>query len=844
MFLLFPNPPSDLAFSGLLGLLPLNDGNGNFLASESCGYSSQTPFVLNATVRDNILFGNEYHAEAYNEVVYICCLASDFASWRRGDLEEVGERGVTLSGGQKARVSCARALYARGRLICVDDPLGALDADTAKSMFERMRATKMFEESCVCVSTNARFSFDKFDRVLVLKHGAITSDGSWGKIKEREGGGGELFENVCPPPESVSRKEEVLNGDGHKENGDGHKEDCESDGSDDGRLVRSEITEYGVVKWTTVMKWFRAAGGVKFVVLQVLFLIFDRFSYVATEWWLARWSSAASQSVTVFGHVLPSQSEDQTTWIVVYASLLAFSLLSVVLRTEWAVFGGVRAASEIFSAMLYGITHTSMSIFEVTPVGRLISRFTYDQENVDVKLTQTMSISMIASSWFVASVAVMVSIMPLMLAILIPVSVIYYRLQLTYRRSSVDLQRKDNTTRAPISSLIEELLDGIETIRALGKGKQFKDKFTCAADLNSSAILGFTTSQRWIGLRIDLCGSVITTAAALFVVYTRNWIVISGGIAALLIQWTLNFSLTLQFLVDAVVNSEAAITSVERCVQLTELPVEGKLNKPDVDDNLPRDWPQNGRLEFRAVTARYRQGLPLVINGMSFLCESKQRVGIVGRTGAGKSSIAAVLFRLIRTEGGGVYLDGVDLNTVGLSMIRGKNLSIITQEPVLFSGRLRKSLDVFEQFCDSDVKAALERVDTAKKFDLNTEVLDAGANFSCGERQLLCLARAMLTKPKVLVLDEATASVDGQTDKFVQRIIREVFVDTTILCIAHRIETVIDFDVIMVVDEGAIKEFGKPAELLEDEAGLFSRLVNSAGGGPEGAQKLRNLAAF
>merc|ERR1711981_1143663 len=237
-----------------------------------------------------------------------------------------------------------------------------------------------------------------------------------------------------------------------------------------------------------------------------------------------------------------------------------------------------------------------------------------------------------------------------MLAILIPVSVIYYRLQLTYRRSSVDLQRKDNTTRAPISSLIEELLDGIETIRALGKGKQFKDKFKCAADLNSSAILGFTTSQRWIGLRIDLCGSVITTAAALFVVYTRNWIVISGGIAALLIQWTLNFNLTLQFLVDAVVNSEAAITSVERCVQLTELPVEGKLNKPDVDDNLPRDWPQSGRLEFRGVSARYRQGLPLVVNGMSFLCESKQRVGIVGRTGAGKSSIAAVLFRLIRTE--------------------------------------------------------------------------------------------------------------------------------------------------------------------------------------------------
>jgi len=334
---------------------------------------------------------------------------------------------------------------------------------------------------------------------------------------------------------------------------------------------------------------------------------------------------------------------------------------------------------------------------------------------------------------------------------------VYYHLQLYYRKTSVDLQRLDAKSRSPISSRLAELLDGLETIKAFRKQDVFSSNFESALDFNTSCMLAFTTSQRWVGLRIDSAGMLVTTCAAILVIVLNDVIPLSGGIAALLINWTLNFSITLQFLVVAMVESEAAITSVERGLQLTLLEPERAVSL-ESDGQLDREWPRTGEVEFKEVTARYRKDLAPSAKKMSFRALDKERVGICGRTGAGKSTLTSILFRLIECEEGSVILDGVDLAQVGLKEVRGRNnaMCIISQDPVLFSGSVRQAVDVFGVHSDEDVKGALEKVRLGEFYDRSVE--NGGSNMSAGERQLLCLARALLVKPKLLILDEATVS--------------------------------------------------------------------------------------
>ncbi|GMI53336.1 hypothetical protein TeGR_g11987, partial [Tetraparma gracilis] len=336
----------------------------------------------------------------------------------------------------------------------------------------------------------------------------------------------------------------------------------------------------------------------------------------------------------------------------------------------------------------------------------------------------------------------------------------------------------------------------------------------------------------------SLTGVVVTTVAALLIICTHSILPIEGGLAGLLLNWTLNFSITLQFLITATVEAEAACTSVERCLQLTKVDSEAPTILP-TDADLPPSWPATGTLEFRSVDARYRPDLPLSASNMSFTVKDKQRVGVVGRTGAGKSTLTSILFRLIETASGSVLLDGRDLGEIGLKEVRGRanSMCIISQDPVLFSGPVRRAVDVFSEHSDEEVKEALGKVRLDHFFD--REVENSGSNMSAGERQLLCLARALLVKPKLLVLDEATASVDGETDAFIQQQIRTSF-DCSILCVAHRLNTIIDMDQILVVDKGGIGEAGSPAELLQKKGGAFLALVDATG--KESARALKEIA--
>jgi len=412
---------------------------------------------------------------------------------------------------------------------------------------------------------------------------------------------------------------------------------------------------------------------------------------------------------------------------------------------------------------------------------------------------------------------------------------------LTSLTHSTCFQRLDAVSRSPIQAMLAEGLDGAATIRVFRRELIFLTKFQAATNGNISAMLNYVAAQRWLGLRIELLGSVIVLVSATLVIALNESLELEAGFAALLIIWSSNYTITLQFLVDTFNEAEASITSIERVHAMCQLPTEKSMLTDD-SVNLPDSWPQRGLVEFKDVKLRYRDGLPLALDGLSFSAEPGERIGIVGRTGAGKSTLTVALFRLVELESGTILVDGVELSTLGLSDVRGR-LGIIPQDPFLLSGALRDCLDPFGGSSDRQILEALKAVrlvpDDADSSALESRVEEGGSNFSVGERQLLCLARALLAKPRVLVMDEATSSVDLETDAFIQKMLRTRFQDTTLLTVAHRLNTIMDYDQILVMDGGRAAEFGSPKDLLEKQ-GMFADLVASTG--DESAETLRGIA--
>ena len=452
-----------------------------------------------------------------------------------------------------------------------------------------------------------------------------------------------------------------------------------------------------------------------------------------------------------------------------------------------------------------------------------------------------MSMGIISISWFVAGVSVMTSILPWLILVIVPIVIIFVLVQLHYRKSSIDLQRLDAISRSPLQTSLSEVMDGAITIRIFEQQQKFTSKFFHCMDQNNTAMLTFIAAHRWVSLRIEMMSALIQLSAILLVTMLQQTSRIPPGLAGMLIIWTFNFTITLSYLIEGSSDAEAAITSVERIHTMTILPQEKNLEV----DKAPQNWPRGGSLVFDKVYMRYRENLPCALKGLTLELKSGVRCGVVGRTGAGKSSLAVALFRLVEIESGTISFDGVDLSCLNLSEIRGRSgcMSIIPQDPVLFSGSIRDCLDPFNEWSDDEVLEALHSVRLLKNDygvnALSDYVEEGGSNFSVGERQLLCLARALLAKPKFLVLDEATASVDRETDIFIQNMLRARFQGCTLLTIAHRLNTIMDYDVIIVMENGRVAEMGSPKELLQNDQGMFSGLVDSTG--EESAAYLRSM---
>lgn len=887
--------------------LPLSNLNFNELPpsttismvqkSGRISYAPQDPFILNLTLRDNILFGSDFDSEWYNKVLDACALRPDIEQLGGSDLIQIGERGVTLSGGQRQRVSLARAAYkvVDSAIIVLDDPFSALDSGTGKVVFERLIASPnaLLKNSAVLLVTHAShfISHEVVDKILLMVNGRNEFLGTWEELttfNDEEHNEqtrravdhiqSQVREDITGEEKIVMKKSGGDNGDETMENENENKTSNPAAVSSDtaneptkskqgqNKLMQKELREHGLSSMKTWLLWFKRAGGAWFGITVVVLMAIDRSAYVAVEWFLAMWATGAYEPVNILGIEFPAQTDGlsaQSTYLRVFFVIILISILSTALRSEFAVTGGVRATKNVFNSMLGSVLKAPMTYFETVPMGRILNRFTYDTDVNDVLLTQVISMFIISCSWYTASIAVQVAILPWSALALFPISGLYLVFMHYYRMTGPDLQRIDALSRSPMQSMVSECLEGSTSIRVFQQDGKFIRRFQGIVDVNSSALLNYVSVQRWLSVRMEVLGSVVVLTTTVLVVSLNDTLQTSAGLAGLLITWGANFTITLNFLVQTFSETEAAITAIERVDAMADLPTEKSMETAD-EFKPPPEWPEMGLLEFRDVSLRYRDGLPLALNGLSFSIPAGKTCGIVGRTGAGKSSITVALFRLVEIEpdAGSILLDGIDLTKLGLSDVRGRGMSIIPQDPFLAGANLRECLDPFGQRSDSEILEALESVrmglsntnsgasssqsSQADSFTISPETLlmtkleEGGSNYSVGERQLLNLARALLSQPRVLVLDEATASIDGETDAFIQKMIRTRFPHTTLLTIAHRLNTIMDYDCVLVMDSGKAAEFDAPAKLLEKEEGIFSQLVDATGS--ESSRALRELA--
>jgi len=766
------------------------------------------------------------------------------------------ERGVTLSGGQKARLSLARVAYSRPDVAILDDPLSALDAGTGKNVFEKLfKPTEggLFSNTAVVLVTHASHFLKRVDSLLVLVNGKSVFFGEWGDLGSCHPTDASELDAIEAIRSSVQEEHSKENDTSTSKSAPQpvsfdatvHEGEAALD-TEKGRIMTQEERKYGLSQLSTWASWFSYAGGWLFSVIVVITMALDRFWYVAIELWIAAWTQGAYEPVYKVGRWYPPQTDGksaQLQYIAMLSIIIVLSMMFTLLRTNWLIQGGARGASQLFKVMISKLLFAPMFFFDTTPVGRLMNRFTYDTETLDVTLTMNMTVLMTSLGWIFTGVILMAIILPWQLIPITFVTIFYWILVIHYRKSAVDLQRLDATSRSPVQAQLSEVVDGTSTIRVFGKSSYFSNQFRKSLNENSGMMMNFMAAHRWLSVRIQLLGACTVLFAVSFVASFNDILQISPGIAAILIIWSANFTIALSFFVQGISESEAAMTSLERAIAMTEIPQE----ESESVEYLPLDtsWPANGNLIFERVSLRYRPGLPLSLNALSFALKSGQRCGVVGRTGAGKSTLAAALFRLAELESGTITLDGVDLSKIKLADVRGRpnGMCIIPQEPVLYPGTLKSCLDPFGDHTDEEVMDALDAVRGASRGlnNLNTPVEEGGKNFSVGERQLICLGRAMLAKPKLLFLDEATASVDGETDALIQKMLRSRFVGTTLITIAHRLNTIMDYDCILVMSDGKAAEFGTPAELLLNDKGLFTELVESTG--TESSAVLRSIVS-
>ena len=824
----------------------------------SVAYVSQVPWIMNGTVKDNILFGHKYDKEFYEKTIKACALTIDLAILMDGDQTLVGEKGISLSGGQKARLSLARAVYARADTYIMDDPLAAVDEHVAKHLIEHVLGPNgLLHSKTKVLSTNKISVLSIADSITLLENGEVIQQGTYAEVTKDENsplcklisefGSKKTKKNSPDDGESVVastatsiREDTVPLADELKEL---HKldnlhlvtDETQSlrrasdatlrsiDFGDDENSSRREHREQGKVKWDIYLEYAKACNP-RNVMIFIVFIILSMFLSVMGNVWLKHWSEVN----TKYG-----ENPHAVRYLLIYFALGVGSAFSTLVQTIilW-VFCTIHGSRYLHDLMTNAVLRAPMIFFETTPIGRILNRFSNDIYKVDSILGRSFS------NFFVNAVKVLFVIGVICVTtwqfvfIIVPLGVLYIYYQQYYLRTSRELRRLDSITRSPIYSHFQETLGGIATIRGYHQEKRFRHINQCRIDNNMSAFYPSINANRWLAFRLETIGSVIILGSGTLAIFRLRDGNMTAGMVGLALSYALQITQTLNWIVRMTVEVETNIVSVERIKEYADL----KSEAPRIiEDHRPeQDWPAAGNIQFENYSTRYRPELDLVLKNINLDIHAKEKVGIVGRTGAGKSSLTLALFRIIEASGGRIVVDGVPIDSIGLYDLR-HNLSIIPQDSQVFEGTIRENIDPTHSYTDEEIWHALElshlknHIGTMGNAGLETELTEGGSNLSVGQRQLMCLARALLVQSKVLILDEATAAVDVETDQVIQQTIRTAFRERTILTIAHRLNTIMDSDRIIVLDQGEVKEFDSPANLLQNPQSLFYSLCEEAG---------------
>ncbi|XP_042886660.1 multidrug resistance-associated protein 1-like isoform X6 [Penaeus japonicus] len=858
--------------SAILGEMEKQSGRIN--VKGQIAYASQQAWIQNATLEANITFGQSHEPSWYTSCVQACALQPDLDILPGGDQTEIGEKGINLSGGQKQRVSLARAVYANADIYLLDDPLSAVDSHVGRHIFENVIGPQgLLKKKTRILVTHGLTYLPVVDNIIVLKNGVVTEQGTYKQLMERKGEFQEFLlqylseaeeeddsleglEDIKNQLESslgrevverqirhkrASESESISEQDMNKDNKSGvlrrrgSKKISESEkgklASDTvatkdkkigEKLIETEKAETGKVQMS-VYKYYIKAIGIIPALLTILSYTASNGCTVGSSIWLSRW---AEEPLEPDGS-LDTQKRDM--YLGVYGALGICQALSILCGAFSLSFGALDASAKLHADILCSVMHLPMQFFDTNPIGRLVNRFGKDVDTLDSVLPWTLRSWLMCFFTVLSTFIVIIYSTPIFIAVLIPTLIIYYFVQVLYVATSRQLKRIESVSRSPIYSHFQESIQGASTIRAYGKCEEFITESEKRVDFNQVSYYPSVMVNRWLAVRLEFIGNILTFSAALFAVMSRG--TISGGIVGLSVSYALSVTQALNWLVRMTSDVETNIVAVERIKEYTETEQEAPW---EIQGNKPhKDWPEEGVVEFSKYSTRYREGLELVIRDIDCRISGGEKVGIVGRTGAGKSSMTLALFRIIEAASGHISIDNVNVSKIGLHDLR-QRLTIIPQDPVLFSGKLRMNLDPFNKYDDSKIWSALEHAHL-KEFvsgltsGLQYEVAEGGENLSVGQRQLVCLARALLRKTRVLILDEATAAVDLETDDLIQQTIRKEFSDCTVITIAHRLNTIMDSSRVIVLDKGEIKEFDTPTTLLKNKNSLFYGMAKDAG---------------
>uniref|UniRef100_A0AAQ5Y6D1 ATP-binding cassette, sub-family C (CFTR/MRP), member 12 n=1 Tax=Amphiprion ocellaris TaxID=80972 RepID=A0AAQ5Y6D1_AMPOC len=820
---------------------------GSVTADGTFAYVSQQAWIFHGTVQENILMGQPLDQAKYDRVVDVCSLRADLKILPYGDQTEIGERGLNLSGGQKQRISLARAVYSDKDIFLLDDPLSAVDAHVGKHIFEECVKKELQGKSIILVTHQLQY-LEFCDDILVLEDGEILEAGNHEDLMTAKGRYAQLISNyqleqskVRVSPEallwqhysvSVALRKVAVKPSQQFFNAFDMSDEKDDETKASDQLVSQELSTEGAVSWRIYQQYCKAAGGYIVTFLTILNIVLMIGSTAFSNWWLSYWlgQGDGSPSNTTSNEGDISQNPDLQFYQMIYGVMIIVTVVLAVIKCFFYTHVTLNAGCKFHDTMFKKIIASPMSFFDTTPTGRILNRFSKDQEELDSVLPLHMDPFLQFCLLVTFTIVIIASVFPAMLAAVVVIGLLFSLILFVFQKSIRQMKKMENISRSPCISLTTSTLQGLSTIHAYNIRDSHIKMFKSLNDLNSNHYLLFHSGTRWLSFWLDFMAATMTLLVALFVVLSSNEF-ISPSLKGLAISYTIQLTGMLQYVVRQATEVEARFNSVER---LQEYITGCKSEAPRhiKDAQIPEDWPKSGVITFQDYKMRYRENTPIVLNRLDFFIRAGEKLGIVGRTGSGKSSLGVALFRLVEPAGGTILIDGVDIMAIGLQDLRSK-LSIIPQDPVLFIGTVRYNLDPFNNYTDEDIWTALEKTymkDTISRLErkLQAEVLENGENFSVGERQLMCMARALLRNSKIIILDEATASIDAETDALIQNTIKDAFSDCTMLTIAHRINTVVQADRILVMDKGEAVELDSPDVLKQRPDSMFSSLLAAA----------------